>query len=178
MKNFAISATVVAAALTLGACAPEGEPEIEETETAVATTPEPMTETTMPEPVNVTLSAVENSGIDGSMRLEHAGDSVHVDFMLVGLESGTEYTAHVHRGTCDEDRGRAASMKSFTMPAEGEETRVSFAKSALDPAETEYFVELHGADDSALACGDLPEHAHTTSTPMESDAHTNEGMSS
>jgi hypothetical protein len=159
MTRIARYSAAVVAALALAACGgdaaeeefPDVPPPAAETP---APTPDPMAET--PAGMSATLNATEGSGISGTAMIEHAGDDVQVRLDVTGLQAGTTYTGHLHRGTCSEDRGEVTSIESFTVTEDRGEATATIARSSLDAAEQQYFVEIHSAEDTVVACGDLP----------------------
>jgi hypothetical protein len=106
--------------------------------------------------MSATLNALENSGVTGTAMVEHVDDAVSVRLDVSGLQEGTTYTGHIHRGTCTEDRGEVTSIESFTVTGDRGEATASIDTASLDAAENEYFVEIHGADEAVVACGDFP----------------------
>lgn len=109
-----------------------------------------------------------------------------VKLELSGLTAGATYPAHIHRGSCEEGGGVAVALTSVEATGEGigsSQTAISADQLAMkEPApeaeekieaeeaeEAEYaeagrekkampalFIQVHGADGTPVACGDIP----------------------
>ena len=156
MKRAGMTTTAVLAALALAACA--SSPGEETPETGVPAPSETPEQTTTPaaELVRATLNATAGSNVSGTVMIEHVGEAVQVRLEVTGLQEGTNYTGHLHRGTCSEDRGEVTSIESFTVMGDRGEASTSVERASLDPAEQQYFIEIHGGADAVVACGNLP----------------------
>ena len=164
-----LAALALTGAFVLGACA-EGTDEGEMAE--------PITdETGMPDvpdldepglgeaealPVEVGLEARAESGITGTATVVPATDGLEVALDLNGLTAGQTYASHIHRGTCDDDLGVVAPLEDIA--AEGETARgtTTIGESMLDPSAESLFIQVHGADGTPVACGDIPADAGLT----------------
>ncbi len=156
----------IAGAFTLAACA-EGQDEGEMAE--------PITEETgMPDepglddpgleaaPVEVGLEAKAESGITGSATLTPIADGVEVRLDLDGLTAGETYSAHLHRGACDNDMGVVAPLEDVSASGETGQSTTTIGTSMLDPTAESLFVQVHSADGTPIACGDVPADAGLT----------------
>lgn len=157
----------IAGAFTLAACA-EGQDEGEMAE--------PITdETGMPDvpglddpglaeagPVEVGLEAKAESGITGSAILTPIADGVEVSLDLDGLTAGETYSAHLHRGACDNDMGVVAPLEDVSASDETGQSTTTIGTSMLDPTAESLFVQVHSADGTPIACGDVPADAGLT----------------
>jgi hypothetical protein len=162
MKRASSGFAVGLVTLVIAACGGEVDTTVD---TAAGTAAQPPAAAAPSTPAEVNLAAINNSGVSGTARLEHAGDSVRISLTMSGLQSGTQYRGHLHRGTCGTDRGRAASMESFTVSTgTNGQTVASFPRSMFDATEREYFIEVHGANDVVIACGNLPAGSHIAPT--------------
>lgn len=108
-------------------------------------------------PVDITLSAVGESGVSGQATAVHQNDSVTVSIDLQGLPGEGEYAAHIHQGSCEAGGGVAAPLNSVQGTADGSgQSTTTLAASALEADQT-YFVQVHGPG-GVLACGDIEGH--------------------
>ena len=159
----------LASAFVLGACqqgTDEGEmAEPITDETGMPDVPdldEPGLGEAEPLPVEVGLEARAESGITGTATVIHATDGLEVALDLNGLTAGQTYASHIHRGTCDDDLGVVAPLEDIA--AEGETARgtTTIGESMLDPSAESLFIQVHGADGTPVACGDIPAEAGLT----------------
>lgn len=105
--------------------------------------------------VEVSLSPKNQSGIEGTARLHHHADSLHVTLRLTGLTGGNAYPAHIHRGTCQKGGAVAVGLSSVTaQDSTGtSQTRIPAGKLSMDGS---YYVQAHLPDGTPAACGDIP----------------------
>lgn len=94
------------------------------------------------EAMAVTLSQVNDSGIEGKAVISHAEDAEamaahQVKVKLTGAAEGQTYPAHVHRGSCEEGGPVVTALTSVEADAEGatSTTVVSAADLRADEAE-------------------------------------------
>jgi hypothetical protein len=77
--------------------------------------------------------------------------------MITGGTAGTAYPWHVHSGKCDSKGGPVgggASYKPVTAGADGKGTSTATLKMAT-PSSGDFHVNVHAADMSVIACGNL-----------------------
>jgi hypothetical protein len=160
-----LAALALTSAFVLGACQ-EGTDEGEMAE--------PITdETGMPDviderldeealPVEVGLEAKAESGITGTATVLPVSDGVEVALDLNGLTAGQTYMSHIHRGTCDDDRGVVAPLDDIAADGETARGTTTIGQSMLDPSAASLFIQVHGADGTPVACGGIPAEAGLT----------------
>lgn len=162
--TYFLTTLAIAGLFTLGACA-EGQDEGE--------LAEPLTEETgMPDepglgepatgPVEVGLEARGESGVTGTAVVTPIADGVEVSLDLEGLTADQTYAAHLHRGSCDNDMGVVAPLEDVTASGGIGQSRTTIGTSMLDPTAESLFVQVHSADGTPIACGDVPENAGLT----------------
>jgi hypothetical protein len=174
-----LTALIFTSAFVLGACQQgTDEGEMEEPITDETGMPDVEDEPGLAEgiPAEVGLEAKAESGITGTATVLPAADGVEVAVDLNGLTAGQTYTSHIHRGTCDDDLGVVAPLEDIA--AEGGTARVTttVGESMLDPTAESLFIQVHGADGTPVACGDVPADAGLTELggPAPADAKTGE----
>jgi hypothetical protein len=113
-------------------------------------------------PVEVGLEAKAESGITGTATVIRAADGVEVALDLDGLTAGQTYASHIHRGTCDDDRGVVAPLEDIAADGETARGTTTVGQSMLDPSAESLFIQVHGADGTPVACGDIPDDAGLT----------------
>jgi hypothetical protein len=113
-------------------------------------------------PVEVGLEAKAESGITGNATLTPIADGVEVNLDLNGLTAGETYSAHLHRGSCDNDMGVVAPLEDVAASGETGRSTTTIGTSMLDPTAESLFVQVHSADGTPIACGDVPADAGLT----------------
>lgn len=105
---------------------------------------------------NVSLSPVEGSGIQGLTTVSRGGEAVTLKLELMGLESGTTYTAALLSGTCDSPGEKLADMGGATSGAIG----IGSSTTEVDLSTVEgagaLHIEAYLPDGSPAACGEIP----------------------
>lgn len=115
-----------------------------------------------PDTVTVELAPKNDSGISGEAHLVHGDSLLHVGVAATGLEAGSEYPAHIHRGSCSRGGGVVAGIgpvvgtASDTAGANAEVplSTLMEAKEEND-GEHAFFLQLHLPDGTPAACGDV-----------------------
>jgi hypothetical protein len=102
------------------------------------------------------LDEQNDSGVSGRAQFARVGESVRATVTLDGVTAADTYTAHVHRGSCDEDLGRVASLEPFTAGATGAESVTMLESTQLTPDE-DYVLRIVGTSEAPVACGGIPE---------------------
>jgi hypothetical protein len=102
------------------------------------------------------LDEQNDSGISGRAQFARVGESVRATVTLEGVTAADTYTAHVHRGTCDEDLGRVTSLEPFTAGATGAESVTMIESTQLTPDE-DYVLRIVGTSEAPVACGGIPD---------------------
>ncbi|MGH7587869.1 MAG: CHRD domain-containing protein [Gemmatimonadota bacterium] len=120
-------------------------------------------------PAEVGLEAKAESGITGTATVMPAADGVEVALDLDGLTAGQTYSSHIHRGTCDDDMGVVAPLEDIAADGESARGTTTIGQSMLDPTAESLFIQVHGADGTPVACGDLPDGAGLTGGVGEYD---------
>jgi hypothetical protein len=113
-------------------------------------------------PVEVGLEAKTESGITGTATVVPVSDGIEVALDLNGLTAGQTYPSHIHRGTCDDDRGVVAPLEDIAADGETARGTTTIGQSMLDPSAESLFIQVHGADGTPVACGDIPAEAGLT----------------
>ncbi|MGI8586271.1 MAG: CHRD domain-containing protein [Chloroflexia bacterium] len=94
-------------------------------------------------------------GIRGTATLEHAGSGTRVTLLIQGLTSGSQTTAHIHKGSCA--GAVIASLAPAAATAQGSAQATTQISATLDfTAGESWYVDLHlPADKSAggTLCG-------------------------
>lgn len=114
------------------------------------------------EETSVALTPKNQSGIRGEAVVALRGDSIRVRLSLTGLEAGTSYPAHVHKGTCRAGGGVATALTSVTARDSTGTSATTFAATAVSP-DSAYYLQAHLSDGTPAACGDVPAGAFGTS---------------
>lgn len=102
------------------------------------------------------LDEQNESGISGKAQFARVGESVRATVTLEGVTAADTYTAHVHRGSCDEDLGRVTSLEPFTPGAVGAESVTMIEATQLLPDE-DYVLRIVGTSEAPVACGGIPD---------------------
>lgn len=103
------------------------------------------------------LDAQNDSGISGQAQIAPMADGLHATVTLDGVSAADSYTAHIHRGTCDEDLGPVTALEPFTAGATGAVESVTMLEpTTLTPGE-DYTLRIVGTGDASVACGSVPE---------------------
>ncbi|HKY60527.1 MAG TPA: CHRD domain-containing protein [Gemmatimonadota bacterium] len=151
-------------AFVLGACqqgTDEGELEEPITdETGMPDVPDLGEEEALP--AEVGLEAKAESGITGTATVLPAADGVEIALDLNGLTAGQTYASHLHRGTCDNDGGVVAPLEDIVADGETARVTTTVGESMLDPSAGSLFIQVHVADGTPVACGDIPAEADIT----------------
>lgn len=113
--------------------------------------------------VDVALSPKNQSGIEGTARLHHHADTVHVTVRLTGLSSGESYPVHIHQGTCQEGGGVAVGLNAVDATDGSGSSETSFAAGDLS-MDASHFVQAHLPDGTPAACGDVPGHGDSSAS--------------
>ena len=91
-------------------------------------------------PTEVGLEAKAESGITGTATVMPAADGIEVALDLDGLTAGQTYTAHIHRGTCDDDLGVVAPLEDIATDGETARATTTVGQSMLDPSAESLFI--------------------------------------
>lgn len=127
-------------------------------------------------PAEVGLEAKAESGITGAATLMPAAGGVEVALDLDGLTAGETYTSHIHRGTCDDDLGVVAPLEDIVSEGGTARVTTTLGESMLDPTAESLFIQVHAADGTPVACGNIPAEAGLTEpgVPTPAEAKTGE----
>jgi hypothetical protein len=105
--------------------------------------------------VTATLEPVDESGVEGQATAIQMRDSLQLNLMVQGLPSEGEYTAQIHKGSCEAGGPVAFSLTSVRSDRDGlGRSSTQLAASSLAPGESYYVQVERGA--KPLACGDVP----------------------
>lgn len=172
-----LAALALTGAFVLGACqkgTDEGEMAEPIDETGAPAVEEPGLDEGVPSEVG--LEAKAESGITGTATVLPTASGVEVAIDLDGLTPGQTYTSHIHRGTCDDDLGVVAPLEDIAAAGETARVTTTVGESMLDPTAESLFIQVHGADGAAIACGNIPADAGLTEmqAPAPADAKTGE----
>jgi len=107
-------------------------------------------------PVVANLEPLGDFIAEGSVTFRRSGESVTADIRADSHLGPGDYPIHVHAGTCEEG-GRVALSLTTMMGGEGGEgtSLTTFQVSEL-PLDGTYFVQMHRADGTPIACADVP----------------------
>jgi hypothetical protein len=150
-----VTAGVLATAV--GSCGGEPaddapEPAIETPATAANELPAPRSPE---EPEPVTLEAVNQSGVEGRATAIERDDSIQFNLMVQGLPGAGEYTARIHRGSCQSGGDVLVSLSPVHAESDGMgRSMTTLGATRLSGGGSQY-VQVLGAR-GVLACGDVP----------------------
>lgn len=141
--------------------------EIEETE-----------EAGLEEQARIDLEAKNESGVTGDVTVGPLNGEIEVTARLTGADPATGYVWHLHRGDCAAGGPVAVDLGRIENSPEGlTEGTATIPRSQLTAGES-YFIQVHSADQTAVACADAPELtdlATGTETPAGAEAGRTEG---
>lgn len=105
-----------------------------------------------PSEYSASVTPRNESGMQGHVMVTAGPDSLTIKLEVLGLETGTEYPAHLHAGDCEQGGEVVADLDSPTVASVG----LGSSLTALSPEVMEddraYFVQVHLPDGTAAAC--------------------------
>ena len=149
----ALSTLAAALLLPLSACGGDAADEAAPAQAPAAA------ETPAPQGMALSFSPSRDSGVTGTGRVVHEGESVTLTVELSGLPGEGSYNAHIHTGTCAEIGGVAVRLNPVEGQAGGSGSASTSFPAADLPAEGNTLVQVHGADGPGIACADIMDHA-------------------
>jgi hypothetical protein len=109
-----------------------------------------------PGPVQVNFEPIGEFIAEGSVTLRRSDDTVTADILADSHLGPGDYPIHIHEGTCEEGGRVVVALATMTGGEGGEGTSVtSFPVTEL-PLDGTYFVQMHRADGTPIACADFP----------------------
>lgn len=104
----------------------------------------------------VALLPKTDDGIGGTaLIVRPPGDSIELRVTLHGVEPGTGYPVHVHRGTCQTGGAVATSLRTVAAQDSMASSATKFRAVDLSP-DGAYFIQAHLPDGTPAACGNVP----------------------
>lgn len=104
---------------------------------------------------SASVAPKNDSGMQGHVMVAAGSDSLTIKLEVLGLEAGTEYTAHLHEGSCEQGGDVIAELNSPTVASVG----LGSSLTALSPdamqAGQPYFVQIHLPGGTPAACADV-----------------------
>lgn len=107
------------------------------------------------EPEPVTLEAVNQSGVEGRATAIERNDSIQFNLMVQGLPGAGEYTARIHRGSCQTGGDVLVSLSPVHAESDGMGRSMTTLGATRLSDVGNHFVQVLGAR-GVLACGDVP----------------------
>jgi hypothetical protein len=111
-------------------------------------------------PVNVSLAAVNNSGVTASATVAQSGNGIKVDITFKGFAPNSAHAGHIHQGSCQQQGPVKFPLPSVTADANGNGT-VSATLTNVTFAEVtngQYYLNYHVADNppgDGITCGNI-----------------------
>jgi len=93
---------------------------------------------------------------EGSVTFRRTGDSVTADVLADSHLGPGDYPIHIHAGTCEEGGRVALPLTTMTGGEGGEGTSLTTFQVSELPLDGTYFVQMHRADGTPIACADIP----------------------
>lgn len=104
---------------------------------------------------SASVSPKNDSGMQGHVMVSTGSDALTIKLEVLGLKGGTEYPAHLHRGTCASGGEVVAELEPPTVASVG----LGSSLTELSPDEMQagesYFVQVHLPDGTPAACADV-----------------------
>lgn len=108
---------------------------------------------------NVTMQALNNSGVSGEATLTPQGSQLQVMVRLTGLQQG-EHPGHIHAGTCDAPGSAVVPLQPITAGGDGSGTMTTTVE--VDPNTAmngQHIIQYHQAGGGpGVVCGAIPQH--------------------
>lgn len=108
--------------------------------------------------VTIPLASIGGSGVNGEAMAMHADDTVVMILEMQGLLAGVDHPAHIHSGTCASGGPVAVPLTAVTGLADGTGASTTTLDSSQIQQDAAYFVQVHAADGTPVACGDMEGH--------------------
>jgi len=102
------------------------------------------------------LAAVGGSGVTGEVMTMPSAESFIVSLSAGSLRPGESYMAHIHRGVCAGGGPVSVALEPVVADTDGRGSSTTILEPARVAQAQALFVQLHGADGTPVACGDLP----------------------
>jgi hypothetical protein len=151
--------------LGVSACAGEAEDEtLDEELGEPAATPAPATPAaTDMQPMTAQFTALNNSGVAGSIEVDDEGEQTKVKVTLTGSQANAVHQGHIHAGTCDAPGAVVIPLQPVTIGDDGSgevESTVAVAPAtAFNGQHIVLYHEAGGAPGAPIACAAIPQHA-------------------
>lgn len=101
------------------------------------------------------LAPIDRSGVTGHAFGEVEGEGAALTLTVEGLEAGTAYPAHIHSGSCAAGGPVVVGLGEITAQEDGSGGVTREVTADELPEDETLFIQVHGADGTAVACGDL-----------------------
>lgn len=127
------------------------------------------------------LAPIDHSGVTGTVRADRDDENVTITLTVQGLQSGVEYSAHVHQGRCAAGGPVVLPLGDLNVTEAGEGRARLRTGADRIPADSDAFVQVHGSGGRPVACVDLGDNggeealvpsAATPGGPAPADAAT------
>jgi len=93
---------------------------------------------------------------EGSVTFRRTGNSITANVLADSHLGPGDYPIHIHAGTCEEGGRVALPLTTMTGGEGGEGTSLTTFQVSELPLDGTYFVQMHRADGTPIACGDVP----------------------
>lgn len=104
---------------------------------------------------SASVAPKNDSGMQGHVMVSTGADSLTIKLEVLGLEAGTEYPAHLHRGTCERGGEVVAELDPPTVASVGLGSSLSALSPQVMEADASYFVQVHLPDGTPAACANV-----------------------
>lgn len=108
---------------------------------------------------SASVSPKNDSGMQGHVMVSTGSDALTIKLEVLGLKGGTEYPAHLHRGTCASGGDVVAELEPPTVASVGLGSSLTELPSDEMQAGEPYFVQVHLPDGTPAACADVEKPA-------------------
>jgi len=133
-----------------GDSAPEGAP------AGAPGATSPAADAPAPGPVVANFEPLGEFIAEGSVTFRRSGDSVTANVLADSHLGPGDYPIHVHAGSCEEGGRVALPLTTMTGGEGGEGSSLTTFQVSELPLDGTYFVQMHRADGTPIACADVP----------------------
>lgn len=104
---------------------------------------------------SASVSPKNDSGMQGHVMVSTGSDSLTIKLEVLGLKGGTDYPAHLHRGSCASGGDVIAELESPTVASVGLGSSLTAISPDAMQSGQPYFVQVHLPDGTPAACADV-----------------------
>ena len=104
---------------------------------------------------NATLAPVDESGVQGTVRVTPGGDSLTVKLELLGVSQGEGYPARLVRGPCGEEGDTLAELQTPHVGTVGVGSSLTRVGTDAIGEDAVYSIRVEQPDGATAACGEL-----------------------